>query len=175
MSSKKAKWIALIICCVVLLILVLFISWCLGWIRYPLRLLKTQEHLHLENEEYVELLFPDQAYPCRVEITNDEAVHEILVYLNSLKLIQEELTEDEMIYDPDDTYDKDFYIWFSEDSLFFSAEYMFAGHNDECDDIGTNYYFYDSGLPFGARGESAYEFFQNLLEKYADEDGIVIS
>lgn len=174
MRSKTARWLTFIFS-VFLLLWILFLGWIFAWYRYPLRLFKEKEHLQLESVTYIEILFSEQMSPHYVTISNEDAIAEILDYLNTLTLIQEEETEDEKAYNPYDLYDKYFYLWIDNETFSFGEKYMFHGHANECDCVGTNYYFYDSSVPFFPHGEAAYDFFQDLLKKYENADGIRVS
>lgn len=166
MHNKKVKRLFFIFS-IILLSLFLLIGWIEAWYRYPLRLFKTKESLHFSSVDCVEILFPEQDDPNYFIITNEEMTDEILNYLNSLTLIREDLTEDEKIYN---TYSM--YIHLGDDTLSFGKKYLFCGKTDADDCVGINYYFYDSSMPFFKHGKSVYEFFQNFLKKYENENGI---
>lgn len=168
-KRKKRSIILLVIVGILLLLFLLFVGWDLGYTRVLSRPFKEKESLQNQTADVkeIEFLCWEQDELKRYDISNEKAIQEITAYLNGLTLIKEELTEEERFYNPEN---KGFYVYLDNGAtLSFHEMHVFLGNDSEDDCVGTNYYFYN---PVFRHREEIYAFFQDLLERYADSDGI---
>lgn len=175
-APKRRRLIVtlLIGCGVLLLSYLLFAGWVSGYTRVLLRPFKEKESLQNQTADIkeIEIIFWEQDELKSYDISNEKAIQEITAYLNGLTLIKEGLTEEERFYNPED---KGFDVYLDNGTtLSFHEMYVFLGNDSEDDCVGTNYYFYDFGVPVSGHGEEVYAFFQDLLERYVDSDGITV-
>lgn len=174
-KRKKRRSILLVIVGILLFLFLLFVGWDLGYTRVLSRPFKEKESLKNQTADIkeIEAIFWEQDELKGYNISNEKAIQEITAYLNGLTLIKERLTEEERFYNPER---KGFYIYLDNGTtLSFHEMHVFLGNDGEDDCVGTNYYFYDSGISISGHREEVYAFFQDLLEEYAGSDGIVVS